>query len=418
MKRFVHILRSTGIATAAAFIGFVGCEYDVTEPLWEQPFDERPVPVITGVQPAPAGPGVNTITITGQHFGSVPDVNGVYFNTVATEIVSRTATELVVRRPVLIADDSEITVVPDSTLVVATHSYGRIDPVMERFGAFRDGLTLNALAVNEDDNLFVASTNRLWHVDENGGTSIVEFSGGSIRTPNDAKIRDGILYLFAANNRYIQTVNVDSNIVSDWIQLPPGRAPRVGDFDENGYLYAGGGAGASGTDLIIIPPDPPQQQLSINDITLEGSYASDEIQSIRVFNGYVYVASRPLGIGTSTRIWRHAITGPGQLGSRESVLDMSAFQDFSLMQVRTISLAETGTIFLTVDEADAMLIYESETNTLDYFYRHIIPPFGKHAFWGTGNFLYMITNDPANPDIALRWNIARIDIGINGAPYY
>jgi hypothetical protein len=405
------------MGVAVLLMGLIGCEYDVSEPLWYKPLEESPIPHIADVQPSPGLPGVNTITITGENLGGVPDLNGVYFDTTPAEIIGKSTTEIVVRRPDLVADNSVIKVVSDSALVVAKFSYGKIDQVMVRYGDFRDNIALSIVTVDENEIVYVATTNRIWRVDLDGVTEAMTLTGQSLRTPNDGTFRNGILYLMAVNNRFIQQVYVQTGEVSAWVQMPPGKVVRFGDFDENGYFYAGGGTGATGTDLCIIPPDPPAS-LTLNDITLEGSYTTEEIQSIRVFNGNVYVVSRPLGTQTPSKFWRHTITGPGQLGARELFFDMATSNTFASRSIRSISFSQNGTVFITTDAPDPILVLYPGTNTLDYFYKNIVPPNGKHSYWGRSTYLYTVTNDPTNADIGLRWNIARIDIGMPGAPYY
>jgi len=73
-----------------------------------------------------------------------------------------------------------------------------------------------------------------------------------------------------------------------------------------------------------------------------------------------------------------------------------------------MSFAASGEVYLTTDATDPLLICNPANATLDYYYKGIVPPFGNHAYWGSGVYLYMVSGDPDNADTALRWNIARV----------
>jgi len=70
----------------ASLMFVAGCKYNVTTPLWDQPYTALVAPQITSVNPSSeAKPGVSTITISGHHFivpasdPTVPDTTLVYF---------------------------------------------------------------------------------------------------------------------------------------------------------------------------------------------------------------------------------------------------------------------------------------------------------------------------------------------------
>jgi hypothetical protein len=222
-----------------------GCRYDVTDPLWDQPYTAPPTPTITQIQPSSAPAGVNTIVITGQNLGSVPEAYGVYFGTVTAEVLQKSATSITVRRPNIVTDSCTVKVVPDSTLVPAKIRFGRIDPVMERVGNFNDDIDLAAVTMDYTSNIVVVSAVTpvaIWKIAPDGTRTTLATGGVAIRPPFDAAFRNDVLYL-EGNNREIQQVNLTTGVVSRWTQLPQGRIVKVGTFDANGYYYAGGAAG-------------------------------------------------------------------------------------------------------------------------------------------------------------------------------
>jgi hypothetical protein len=404
-------LSVTAVALAAAWLaGAQGRTYDVTEPLWNQPYTIPPAAVITGVEPASAPPGVNTILITGQNLSSVPVTNGVFFDNTAAEVVSKTSGSITVRRPALVAEACTIKVVPDSTLGVAKAGFGRIDPVTARIGDFRDNIALATVTVDSVENLFVASgvsPVTVWKVLPDGSKTALTTSGSFLRPPFDASIRGDVL-LFAGNNREIQQLNLTSGVVSRWTQMPPGKIVRTGSFDATGYYYTGGVIGAG---LCVVPPNPPAT-LTLAQIAVIDAYTAEEVLLVRVLGSSLLVASRS-GTGAPVSVWRHSLATPGQPAPRELLVDLGAYPWAAARAVTGISLSANGVWYLTTDAVDPLLTF-TPGGGLDYFYRGIIPPNGRHASWGNGNQLYLVIGDVTNSDTGLRWNIVDVSMGQQG----
>ncbi len=99
------------------------------------------------------------------------------------------------------------------------------------------------------------------------------------------------------------------------------------------------------------------------------------------------------------------------------MLDLNTYPAFSSRLVKSISPSSAGPIYLTTDAVNPLLIYTPGSGTLDYFYKGILPPYGKHAVWGNTNTLHMIIGDADNTDTSLRWNVVRVSMGTIGTPY-
>lgn len=398
MKRNSFLIISLLIIAAMKF--FTGCKYDVAEPMWDKEFPEAPTPAITQVNPPQATPGINTITIQGTNL----DVNGtmVFFDNITADIVSSSPTKIIVRRPNLVTDSSYIKVVPNQALIVAKYGPYKIDKVLDRYGSFLDNLQLSALAVDKNENLYVveAASRNIVKVTPDGQKSII---GLATRPPTDVKIGPDEKLYMPGNNRSIDIVDLNTGEVKEWLRLPAGKVVRFGDFDANGYFYTGG----TRTDLVIIAPD-----LSVKSA---GVYTTDEILAIRVFNGYVYVASRKAGTQESAKIWRHPIDGSGNVGTRELVLDLSTNSEFSSRLIRGLVFSENGIMFIATDSSNPILIFDPASNQLDYFYKSILPPYCKNFYWGNGTFLYLIIGDTA---AGQEWTVYRVNMGSKSAPYY
>jgi hypothetical protein len=143
-----------------------------------------------------------------------------------------------------------------------------------------------------------------------------------------------------------------------------------------------------------------------------GSYASDDILAIRVYNGYVYVASRTYGTQNPVKIWRNQIIADN-LGAQELVLDFGATGEFSSRVVNDIAFSSDGVMFVATDGDDPILSFDISNQKMDIYYKGIVSPYCKRLAWGKANYLYLINGDAT---AGQTWTVYRLDMGIAGAP--
>jgi hypothetical protein len=419
MKSLRFIIVGPLIISLAASI--IGCKYDVANPLWEGPPVSTTVATIIAISPAEASAGVNYITITGTNFGGVIDTtlihsvltgedttiiyNGVYFNNVPAEILTASSTSVKVRRPNLVSDSCTVKVVPSKALVAAKLGPYKIAQVIQTYGSFLDNVDLSVVAVDNSENLYVVYTGSrtIYKVTPDGVKTIV---GVATRPPTDARIGPGGKLYLTGNNRSIDVVDVQAGTVDRWIQLPAGRVVKFGDFDANGYFYTAG----TRSQLVIVTPD-----LSV---IQTGLYATDDVQSVRVYNGDVYLAVKAAaGVTPSLAIWKHSLDSVainGHLGSPQLVLNLDETQ-FASRTIKAFTFSSSGVMYIATDSPDPILFVDPTTSQLDYFYKGIVPAYCKHFYWGKGNYLYLISG---NTSPEQEWNVYRLDLGTTGAPYY
>jgi hypothetical protein len=118
-------------------------------------------------------------------------------------------------------------------------------------------------------------------------------------------------------------------------------------------------------------------------------------------------------------------------------LDMG-LTSFSDRLVKGLSFAANGTMYITVDAPNPILIYNG--TTVDYFYKEIASHsvnnatsywYAKQSVWGattaspatnlTTNNLYFIGYDTLTASGAAaadRWNVLKMDMGATGARFY
>lgn len=418
MKSFLKLIGFCVIAIQ--IIITIGCEYEVAQPKWYEDPTPTVDPIITSVLPSGgAVAGVNTITIKGQNFGDSVSQITVFFNVQEADIISVSPTQLIVRRPHVVDPAAKLQVSSIKSFWVTPPFLYRVDRVIETYGLFLENIVLGALAFDAGDTLYVMPASnitkpRLFKIDPSGSQEIVSLSGtGS--NPFYICIYGNTLY-WLRNNRTIFRVNLTTRAISNWTQMPAGKIVRVGEFGSTGHFYAGG----LNTDLCIVPPNPPS---TLSTVPTANAYLTEEILSVRIWNNYLYVASRTTA-APATKIYRHLIGTGGSLGTRELILDLGT-TPFASCLVKSLNISSLGQIFITTDAPNPLLIYDG--NSVDYFYKELISYkqgntkaywLGKLSYWGNKNHLYMIGNDTlSTSDAKYKWNVLKIDMGTLGAPF-
>ena len=405
MKTYFRLL-FTAMFMAALAATWSACKYDVTEPLWDKPYPEYPVPVITSIDPAgEAGPGVNYITIYGENFNNVPDQGGVIFGTTTVDIISTSATYVTVRRPNLVSDSSDVKVIPGQTLLPAKYFPYKIDKVHDTYLASANNEEIAALVVDNDENLYLLKPDKsITKITQSADTLSITSMNNVKATPSDAVLGpDGRLYIMI-KNRDIQVLDPQTGEVSNWSKLPGGILSTYGDFDDNGYFYTAG----SRTGLVEIAPDADHTT------TKTGLYEEDVVTAVATYQNYLYLAVELSPADSSGNphlaIWRHTLDANGNIGTRELFVDLTANEDYSTRSVTSLKFSKDGSLYIGTDADNPLLVVAPAANTADYFYKEILPSNCKAFTWGSGNYAYMIVND-ADLNSANPWNVVRVNMG-------
>jgi hypothetical protein len=425
--KFYSFLISAAFLLALSSVVIIGCKYDVAEPLWDKPAAGGITVTITSIEPVQAVPGVNTITIHGSGFTGAADTsvvhnvatgrdtaivyNGVTFNGVKAEIMECSSTSIKVRRPNLTGDSITVNIATSIALVEAKSSIYKIDPVMERYGAFLDNFQVDAVVVDSAENVYViadaAAPCRVFQVTPGGHTQV----GTTLRAPMDAKIGpDGRLYYVGNNTsgfRDIDVVNLQTGIASLWYHHASVYFTCF-DFDANGFIYAGSNRTRS---LLKI-------NTTHSAISSAADYTQDSILAVRVYNGYVYsvvqrfpalTVSRSLIADTSAAV-----------GAKELVLDLTQVGMSLRNIVKSLAFSADGSkMYIGVAGTNSILIATDAMNIpissdrVDILYKGILPTYCKH--FCIGDRMYMLSG---NTSPAVPWDLYRVDVGTSGSPHY
>lgn len=420
----------------------IGCKYDVDAPRWDSPPANSTEVTITGINPTQAVPGVNIITILGTNLSGALDsnrvlkhysykdslnvqrdtvlydsttiFNGVYFDNVQATVIESSPTMIKVLRPNVVSNNCMIKIASDKALAVVKFGPYKVDAVMEPYGSFVANVPLSTVTLDNAGNLYVVETTNknLWIVTPNGQKTTVKTRAGGdtvfalTQPPSDLKIApDGRLYYLQSTfprTKEIHMVDLNASVVKDslWYSFAPVKNVLSGDFDANGYFYAAGRRSG----IQVIRPDRSRRD--------EGYYATDTISAVRVFNGYVYAATR-------TAIYRHSISDTSKIGAPELVLDLTQGILASSSPVKALSFSEDGSkMYIGTDSQIPILVADAtsipiSSNRVEILYKGILPPYCKQFSFGKS--LYMISG---NVTPAVNWLVYKVEVGTTGAPYY
>ncbi|MDM7925102.1 MAG: IPT/TIG domain-containing protein [bacterium] len=397
MKRFQHgrILRAS--ACAALLLAAAGCEYDSPVPMWYQDHAADTGPAVTGLEPARAAAGVNTVTIRGERFSPVPDSNRVYFSGAKAEIISATATSLLIRRPT-VSGTLNLKVVHLGALEVGTFDGYPVDAVSESYGGFIDGAANNAILVDAAENIYIFRTGlmKAFKVAPDGTQSL--FMAATARGVTDAIPAADGQFVLLSNNAKISKVNPADGVETEWVAKAPKRF-TVGDVDANGNIYMA----AKNTDLYVSHPDGSFSAAL-------GAYATHDVKKVRVRGNHVYVVAEHATAEPKMAVYRHAILdAAGTLGPQEVVLDRAASGAFSAAVFKDVMFSASGDMFVATDAANPILQVKAD-GTLDTWYKGIVKGSAERLAAGNGRYAYMLQLD------GTRGDLIRIDMGPDFGP--
>lgn len=391
------------------FISFLlfslpSCQFEKPTAVWQENTSSSPVPVISQVEPAGGAlADYSTITIIGQHFAPVAENNTVYFGKAKAMVLSATSTELQVKAPDIVGDSLLIQVVVPGAFLPAKYSPYKLEKISVEYGGFANLDWVTAMALDKDENLYAHLKSK--DVEKVEPPDIREVYG-STAIPIASEMRmgpGGYLYVqrFFSKNLYV--IPPGGGAAQVFAVLPK----SVGnfDFDENGNIFIGG----TRTGMFIIKPDTSNATV--------GDYKDFAIKSIRVFQGYVYVAAQYLGRDSAIpkwAIWKNKIMmSEENLGENQLVFNWANAGDFSAAKISSITFSENGELYVATDHVDPIAVIHSD-GTIEPLYPGILTGPFSHIVWGEGNFIYA-NRQSSDSDLRRVIRIATIQ---KGAPYY
>ena len=391
-----------------------GCKFEVSPSQWDPSSRQGVNDSIMQIDPAlEAKAGVNTITITGKNFATLPDSNIVYVSkmdgdksTATADILSSSSSSITIYRPNVVSDSCRFIIVSPKALVVAQSGLYKIDPVLVKYGAFLDNKPLGVVAGDKDENIYIvySADKTIYKVASNGQK--MQLKTLAMYQPYGGKIGpNGKLYLMENNKLSLDVIDVQADSST---QMKIGSNVKCGDFDSQGNLFVAG----NGTDLITVAPDSTTKR--------SGNFQPDVILDVRVYSDYVYIVDstkNPTATKPSKSIQRCKIDYANHtVESPELVIDWTTTGQYASRLITGITFSSDGKMYVATNSPDPILIVDLNTKTVSTLYKDILPFFCKQFFWGNGTYLYMISGNTSNP--AADWTLYRVDTGFNGTPFY
>lgn len=396
MKKQKQIFSLAMLVLLTAFI--CSCNQEA-EPSLYQVEDKGATPVITSIVPdKEALAGVAEITISGTNFSSVKEENFVYFGTAKATVLQASSTQLVVKAPATVANELNTKVA-----VQGVENFSNIVKynLLEAVGVYY------AFAKNVDVPMTVAT-------DKNENVYVYLNNKGIKKITTDGKISDyapkgaeSFFFdmKFGPNNVLYGTRNLravfqqlEGQAPTTYTTFPTGTAIISIDFDENKNMWAAGSGGS---------------MFSITPAKVSTAFAIDyTVSSLRIYNGYLYVAGKKDG---EEAIYRYKINSETSLGSKEKYFDIGAAYGLGEVNVGAITFSIDGELIIGTDQTNAFISVNSG-RTASILYSGLLSPSVRSIAWGTKKNLFYIrdfleTTGQVN-------SLIRVDMQKLSAPYY
>lgn len=407
MKDSRNVLRVWGWLSLLVFTGVVlfltsGCKNEITPSLYDPSYKGKSNPTISSISPASGLAGLSTFTITGSNFSTVKEENTVLFDGTTAPVVSASATQLTVKAPNLPKDSIKVTVTVFGAaqfsnivlckLEAAVSEFGNIGPIEEPYG----------IACDRDGNVYVALTSGgigagIKKITPAGVRSDYAPSGG-ITIFSALKMGPGG-YLYASRSlRALYRIAPGGGTPAIWLAPASGIGPVYDfDFDAQGNIWGGGNDVA----IYRVKPDPDK---SVKAFAFTGN-----VRSVRVYNGYVYLAATT---DTVDNIWRFRIISSDSLGPAENYFNFSAKYGVTGAGAYAITFSSDGEMYVGTDGPDGIILVHPD-KSWEPFYPGLLIRQAYLFAWGAGSELYYIRKGAVASHTIIRINTQK-----SSAPYY
>jgi len=385
------------ILTLLGAIGnlMISCSaYDTPKSI-NSPAQRDPDPVISSMQPDSAHSGIMQLHINGENFSSQVDKNFVYFGNTQASVISAASSEVIVERPVSLSGAQTVKIVVQNAYGAYDYGPYHLEPGFSRRGAAGN---YNSFMIDADENIYLEVNEIVYKITPDN--SITELANIGFKSSCMRIGADSLLYIQRNRNTSFYRMDLSGNNLERFTRIK--KSVTIFDFDQNGYIYSGDAKNG----LYITGPD------GTGSAEFEGYQRNYAIPAIRVFDGFVYLLVDSLNDGPYKAVFKHEITGNGELGERQIVFELSSAPGYSDVEVFDLTLSEDGKILVAADNTNPILVIKQDGSS-ESLYSGLLPNPITKLVWGSGNYLYFnLTAD----DIETA-GIFRLIMGNRGAPY-
>ncbi|MCW8850842.1 MAG: IPT/TIG domain-containing protein [Melioribacteraceae bacterium] len=393
------------VLTVIAVLILSSCDTDTTPTLYED-LPNGAAPIITSVNPPDSAlAGVTEVRIIGQNFSSDASKIIVYFNENVAEILELSSTEILVKTPNFVKDSVNIKISVQGAPLFSDPYLMDVKPSIREIYTFQDFEVPYALTTDRDRNILFSYTS-------NGlsagigkispSKEITEFSpkGGEsfyteIRYGSNGKVygtrKPPVRAMFGS----------EAGVAPKAIAVEDRNARLLAlDIDQNNNIWVGG----IGGNIYRITPDEADQKAFVFE---------PEIQSIRVFNGYLYTVAT---IDSIQSIWRMQIITSDSLGPAENYYSLT--QNLKGFKANTITFSESGELFIGTSAPGNnpnALVYLTPEKNLKQWYANVISGPIINMTWDSNKTLYYTREKIEGTQNQL---IMGVNMDKKGAPYF
>ncbi|HNW58078.1 MAG TPA: IPT/TIG domain-containing protein [bacterium] len=402
-KRFI-ILQAIFLVAALIFV-LAGCDSnDYPSSLYDPNAKTSSPAVISAVEPASVAlSGVTLITFTGSNFSTVKEDNIVYFNAEKGTVVEASATQLKVRAPIYVSDSIAIRIAVKNAEIFSNKWPYKLEAAQVNLLTFTPAEIPYGIATDATGNVYaslvVSNAGAGVKIVTPGAEKYVDYAPKGGETFWSAmKMGPGNVLYCARNLKGIFSIAAAATKPATFVSSGLGTIYDL-DFDVNHNLWGVG----NNTDIYRIKPDK-----SITKFPFTAN-----LKSVRVYNGYLYVAGKKDG---ADKVWRFPFNGQ-DLGAVEEYFDFSAKVGGGY-GVYCITFSADGYMYVGTDAPEAIFLV-SPTGSYEPLYPGQFFPKTLLFAWGPGSNLYMTREQVLEGEtIKYAQTIIRINTQKESAPYY
>lgn len=395
MKNYKHI----HYLLITVLLGFIyyGCNQEAAPSLYEIE-SKGGTPVVSSVVPAnEALAGVSEVTINGSNFSSNKDDNFVYFGTAKGTILEATSTKLIVKAPPLIKNQLDLKVAIKGVENFSNVTkYNLLEAVGVYYAFTKSVDEAMTVTVDKSENLYVSVLDKgIKKISPTGVLTDFAPKGGESFF-FDLKMGPNNVLYGTRNLRAIFQVTQGSPSAT-YVVFPTGISIISIDFDASKNIWASGGGG----NIYSVNPNK-----EINAFPIDYT-----VTSVRVFNGYLYLAGKK---DNEEAIYRYKINSNTSLGTKETFFNIGSAYGLNKIQIGAITFSDDGDLILGTNQTDAFILIKN--GNASAMYPGLITPYARSIAWGTNKNLFYIKEFIEGTSIF--HSLIRVDMQKLGAPYF
>jgi len=406
MKRPLPLSQLLAIV-APLLVVLGGCAKEPPPSLFDPNIGSRPTPTISAVAPRDSAlAGVTLVTITGTNFSPVKEYNLVFFNASLGTVQQASATQLVVKAPLLIADSVGLKVAVQGVELFSNAVLYKLVAAVKEFGTI-SGTVEEPFGVTCDTagNVYVSLLSNV-----GSGLGVKKITPAGVRSDysppfstsvnkwNAMKIGPGGYLYAAANRNAVFRIPPGGGSAAPWASVAGANVSLLYDFDfdPQGNIWGGG----DNANIVRVAPDR----------SVRGFPFSGNVYGVRYFQGFLYLATKN---DTVWNIWRTRIVSADSIGPRELYFNFT--NRFGVAAgAYTITFAEDGDLLVGTDSVAGSIAVIHPDRTGEPFYPGLMKGRVQSLAYGKGVEMYAAQS--GNTDALKR--LLYVNTQKRSAPYY